>query len=67
MAEIRLLSRKEACKYVGLGMALGVKFCNESGARIEAGGRVLYDKYRLDKYIDSLINDTSGGEIKENA
>lgn len=54
MAEVkkRLLSRKEACDYVGLGLNRGVAFCNQAGARIQAGGRVLYDKEKLDQYID---------------
>ena len=49
----RLLSRKEACDYVGLGLNRGVAFCNKAGARIQAGGRVLYDRQKLDQYNDS--------------
>lgn len=58
MAEVkkRLLSRKEACDYVGLGLNRGVAFCNKAGARIQAGGRVLYDKEKLDQYIDRQTN-----------
>lgn len=51
--EKRLLSREEACKYVGLGLNRGVKFCNESGARIQIGNRAMYDKKQLDRFIDS--------------
>ena len=49
----RLLTRKEACNYVGLGLNCGVRFCNASGARIEIGNRVMYDKQKLDEYIDA--------------
>ena len=50
----RLLSRKEASRYVGLGLNRGVEFCNKSGARIQVGHRAMYDKQKLDQYIDSL-------------
>ena len=55
MADIgkRLLSRKEACNYVGLGLNRGVEFCNKSGARVQIGKRVMYDKDKLDEYIDT--------------
>ena len=51
--EKRLLSRKEACAYVGLGLTRGVPFCNAAGARIRVGNRAMYDKQKLDQYIDS--------------
>ena len=51
----RLLSRKEACAYVGLGLNRGVEFCNKAGARIEIGNRAMFDKVKLDEYIDSLL------------
>lgn len=62
MAEVekRLLSRKEACDYVGLGLTRGVVFCNESGARIQIGNRAMYDKQKLDQYIDAQTNKQSG-------
>lgn len=53
--EKRLLSRKEACEYVGLGLTRGVSFCNEAGARIQIGNRAMYDKQKLDQYIDSKL------------
>lgn len=51
--EKRLLSRKEACNYVGLGLSRGVEFCDQAGARVQYGKRVMYDKQKLDKYIDA--------------
>lgn len=51
----RLLSRKEACAYVGLGLNRGVEFCDQSGARIQYGDRVLYDRKKLDEYIDEEV------------
>lgn len=53
VTEKRLLSPEEACTYVGLGEKRGVKFCDQAGARITFGRRVLYDKQVLDRYIDS--------------
>lgn len=54
----RLLSRKEASDYVGLGLSRGVAFCNQAGARIQVGGRVLYDREKIDRYIDKKANET---------
>ena len=54
--EKRLLSRKEACAYVGMGENRGIDFCNRSGARIQYGKRVLYDKKKLDAYIDKCTS-----------
>lgn len=51
--EKRLLSKKEACAYVGLGLNRGVEFCNQAGARVQYGKRVLYDKQKLDQYINA--------------
>ena len=51
--EKRLLSRKEACAYVGLGLNRGVEFCDQAGARVQYGNRVLYDKKKLDQYINT--------------
>lgn len=60
--ERRLLSRKEACNYVGLGLCGGVDFCNKAGARVKIGGRVLYDKHKLDDYINKLLK-SEGGDL----
>ena len=51
--EKRLLSRKEACAYVGLGLNRVVEFCDRAGARVQYGNRVLYDKQKLDQYINA--------------
>ena len=58
MADIekRLLSRKEACSYVGLGLNGGIAFCAQAGARVQIGKRILYDKEKLDKYISTLTS-----------
>ena len=48
----RLLTRKEACEYVGLGLTRGVEYINQSGARIKIGNRCMYDKKKLDQFID---------------
>lgn len=49
----RLLTRKEACEYVGLGLTRGVPFCNQANARIKIGNRVMYDKKKLDQFLDA--------------
>ena len=48
----RLLTRKEACDYVGLGLTRGTKFCNEAGARIQIGNRAMFDREKLDQFIN---------------
>ena len=54
-ATIRLMDIDELRVYTNLGrnkaMALGV----EAGAKVQIGRRVLYDKQRIDEYIDLLI------------
>lgn len=53
----KLLTRKEASRYVGLGLNRGVEFCNGSGSRVQIGRRVFYDKEKLDTYIDKLVTE----------
>ena len=54
-AAIRLMDINELRAYTNLGrnkaMSLGV----DAGAKVQIGRRVLYDKERIDKYIDLLI------------
>jgi len=51
----RLLTRQEACEYVGLGLTRGVEYINQSGARIKIGNRCMYDKKILDQFIDKQV------------
>lgn len=50
----RLLDTKELRAYVSLGHNGSVKLGEDSGAKIRIGRRVLWDKNKIDKYLDSL-------------
>lgn len=53
-AEPRLLSTIEMADYLGLGRNRTIKFGDEAGARVQIGRRVLWDKRKIDLYIDSM-------------
>jgi len=48
----RLLTRREACDYVGLGLTRGVKYLDQANAKIKIGNRSMYDREKLDQFID---------------
>ena len=50
-----LLTRSEACKYVGLGFTKGVPFLTGIGARVMIGKRVYFDKKTIDAYVRGQI------------
>ena len=52
--ENRLMSTKELMDYVGLGRNKAVIFGDSISARIQVGKRVLWDRRKLDKYLDSI-------------
>ncbi len=52
----RLLGVDELQRYLNLGMAMAKKIGEESGAIVKIGKRVLYDREKVDAYIDALIN-----------
>lgn len=56
----RLLTRKEACNYVGLGLSRGVKFLDQANAKIVVGNRHLYDVEKIDKFIDKQTEKAAG-------
>ena len=43
--------------YSGLGRNKAMELGKEIGARVELGGRVLYDLKKADAYFDQLTND----------
>ena len=54
---------KESCKttgiqglmqYIGSGRATAERIARLAGARIEIGGRVLYNLSKIDNYLDSV-------------
>lgn len=50
----RLLNASEASYYLGLGKNRGVEFAKSIDAEIKIGRRALYDKVKIDQYLDSL-------------
>ena len=50
----RLLGIKELMQYLNIGRNLAMQFADESQARVKIGRRVLYDKHKIDKYINKL-------------
>lgn len=54
--EKRLLSIDECCDYVGMGRNKTRALMHEIGADLKIGSRSLFDKKRIDEYIDSLIS-----------
>ena len=50
----RLLGNDELQKYLNLGRASAMKLGKDAGAIIHIGSRVLYDREKVDAYIDSL-------------
>lgn len=50
--EKRLLDANEVCVYLSLGRNKGIEFAKNIGAEIKIGRRALYDKAKIDKYLD---------------
>ena len=50
----RLLGIKELMQYLNVGRNSALKFAEESQSKIRIGRRVLYDKNKIDKYINKL-------------
>lgn len=48
----RLLDIKELCFYLSLGRNNASVFGKEIGARVQFGTRVLYDRKKIDEWID---------------
>ena len=51
---IRLISVKEAADYMGVGYNTARHVCEECGAILHIGYRVLVDLHVLDKYLDTF-------------
>jgi predicted DNA-binding transcriptional regulator AlpA len=50
--EKRLLDANEVCVYLSLGRNKGIEFAKNIGAEVKIGRRSLYDKSKIDKYLD---------------
>ncbi len=55
--EKRLLDTNEVCIYLSLGRNKGVEFAKSIGSEVKIGRRSLYDKYRIDKYLNEQTID----------
>ena len=58
----RMLSMKEAMNYLRLSRNTTRAFCVKANAIVRIGGRVLIDKFALDKAIDELKRENSNEE-----
>lgn len=55
--QARLLGVRELMGYTGLGITKAIEFGVKAGARFQYGNRVLYDRNRIDDYIDQIENE----------
>ena len=55
IGESRLMDTEELRVYTSLGRNGAMKLGEESGAKVKIGRRVLCDKTKIDKYINSLV------------
>ena len=52
--ESRLLDTEELRVYTNLGRNNAMKFGEEIGAKVKIGKRVLWDKVKIDQYLNKL-------------
>jgi predicted DNA-binding transcriptional regulator AlpA len=53
--EKRLLDANEVCVYLSLGRNKGIEFAKSIGSEIKIGRRSLYDRSKIDKYLDDQM------------
>ena len=51
----RLLSADEVCYYLSLGRCRGVEFAKFVGAEVKIGRRSLYDRVKIDHYLNEKM------------
>ena len=54
LGEKRLLDTNEVCYYLSLGRSRGIEFARSIGSEIKVGKRSLYDKRKIDQYLNKL-------------
>lgn len=54
LSDKRLLDANEVCLYLSLGRNKGIEFAKEIGSEVKVGRRCLYDRVKIDKYLDQL-------------
>lgn len=52
LSERRLLDANEVCIYLSLGRNKGIEFAKQIGSEVKIGRRALYDKAKIDQYIN---------------
>lgn len=52
----RLLGVRELMEYLSIGRNNAMKIGKESGSIVRYGRRVLYDRERIDSYIERMVN-----------
>ena len=52
--ERRLLDANEVCVYLSLGRNKGIEFAKSIGSEINIGRRSLYDKNKIDQYLNEV-------------
>ena len=50
----RYLGTKELCAYLSVGRGMAREIGEKSGARVKIGRRVIYDRFAIDQYVESL-------------
>ncbi len=56
----RLVDTTELMQYSGLGRNRAIEFGDAAGARVQVGRRVLWDRTKIDKYIDEATGIAEG-------
>ena len=51
----RLLDSSEVCYYLSLGKNRGVEFAKSIGAEVKVGRRSLYDRVKIDHYLNEQM------------
>lgn len=54
LSEKRLLDTNEVCYYLSLGRSRGIEFAKSIGSEIKVGKRSLYDKRKIDQYLNRV-------------
>lgn len=55
LSDKRLLDVSEVCYYLGLGRNRGIEFAKSIGAEIKVGRRSLYDRVKIDHYLNEQM------------
>lgn len=55
LSDKRLLDASEVCYYLSLGRNRGIEFAKAIGAEIKIGRRSLYDRVKIDQYLNEQM------------